>query len=220
MSQPAPRAAPTAKAQRAEQVRATRHKVLSAARELFLRRGYVGTTIEAVAHRAQVSPQTVYNVIGAKAALFKAVYDVALAGDDEPVPIQRRAPLEQIRAAPDARTALALYARLGRQMYTRAGPLIAGLVVEGTGGDRTLQAFVRTIERERRTGNAAMAQHIATRFGLRPGLTEAEAADVLWALTAPELIDRLVRRRRWSLDSYETWLTRTLTEALTGPTPG
>ena len=75
---------------RAEQVRTTRQRVLGAARDLFLRRGFAGATIEAVAHRAGVSPQTVYNVVGGKAALLKAVYDVALAGDDEPVPMIER----------------------------------------------------------------------------------------------------------------------------------
>ena len=44
-----PRSAPPATAARAEQVRATRQKVLGAARDLFLRRGYFGATIEAIA---------------------------------------------------------------------------------------------------------------------------------------------------------------------------
>jgi hypothetical protein len=62
-----------------------------------------------------------------------------------------------------------------------------------------------------------MAHHVATRFGLRPGLTEAEAADILWSLTSPELADRFTRRRGWSLDRYEQWLARTMADALVGP---
>ena len=212
---PTPRAAPPAGAARAEQVRATRQRVLRAARELFLRRGYHGTTVEAVAQRARVSPQTVYNTIGGKAAVLKAVYDVALAGDDEPVSVGGRAAFEDIAAAPDARTALSLYARLGRQMLARAGPLVTVVFVEGPGRDPELRAFVETIERERRTGTAGMAHHIATRFGLRAGLTETEAADVLWALTSPELADRMLRRCGWPLDRYEQWLARTMADALT-----
>jgi AcrR family transcriptional regulator len=188
--------------------------VLGAARDLFLRRGYFGTTIEAIAQRAKVSPQTVYNVVGGKAALLKAVYDVALAGDDEPVPVGARSAFDDITAAPDARTALALYARLGRQMLDRAGPLITVIFVEGPGRDPDLRAFVGTIENERRTGTAGMAHHVATRFGLRDGLTETEAADVLWALTAPELADRMLRRCGWPPDHYEQWLARTMADAL------
>jgi AcrR family transcriptional regulator len=169
-----------------------------------------------VAQRARGSPQTVYNVIGGKAALFKAVYDVAVAGDDEPVPIRERTAFAEIAAAEDVRTCLTLYARLGRQMYRRAGVLVSAPFVEGTGGDPELQAFIDTLEQERRTGTAGTARLVAARFGLSPGLTEAEAADVLWTLTAPEVADRLVRRCGWSLDRYETWLARMMIDALVG----
>ncbi len=211
---------PPAGAARAEQVRASRGKVLGAARDLFLRRGYFGATIEAIAQRAGVSPQTVYNVVGGKAALLKAVYDATLAGDDEPVPMIERPSYRRIAAAEDARSCLAAYARFGREVLDRVGPLITVLFVEGTGRDPDLRAFVDAVERERGRGTAATARHVAGRFGLRPGLTEAEAADVLWALTAPELADRLVRRRGWTLDRYEAWLAGAMADALVGPAPG
>lgn len=217
MTQPSPRAAPPTSAARGDQVRATRQRILRTARESILRRGYYDTTIKAIAQGAGVSPQTVYNTIGGKAAVLKAVYDVALAGDDDPVPVGGRAAFEEIIAAPDARTALARYARLGRTMLDRAGPIISAVVVEGPGRDRDLHAFLAAIERERRAGTAGMAHHIATRFGLREGLTETEAADVLWALTAPELADRLLRRCGWSADRYERWLAATMADTVVGP---
>src|SRR4029453_5344456 len=169
----------------AEQVRATRQKVLGAARDLFLRRGYFGATIEAIAQRAAVSPQTVYNVVGGKAALLKAVYDVALAGDDEPVPMGERPIFVAIGAPPGPRPCLALYARVGRDILSRAGPLVTVVFVEGTGRDQDLRAFVDKIESERAIGTSDMAHHVATRFGRPAGLPEAEAADVLWSLTSP-----------------------------------
>ncbi|GAA0803487.1 TetR/AcrR family transcriptional regulator [Spirilliplanes yamanashiensis] len=208
-------AAPPAGAPRAEQVRATRHRVLTAARDLFLRRGYAGTTIEAVAHRAKVSPQTVYNVVGGKAALLKTVYDVLLAGDDEPVPMIERPAFRAMLAATDGRDCLTRYAAIGGGMYRRVGPLVP--VVYAGGPDPALRAFADTVEGERARGTAAMAAHVAGRFGLRPGLSVAEAADVLWALTAPELADRFVRRRGWSLQRYEEWLATTMADALLPP---
>ena len=199
---------------RAEQVRATRQKVLVAARDVFLRRGYFGATIEAVAKRAGVSPQTVYNVVGGKATLLKAVYDVALAGDDEPVPMIERPLARAMLATDDPHECLRLYARMGREIFERAGPLIAVVFVQGAGRDPQVRAFVDRIEGERAIGTAGIAGHVARRFGLRAGLTEAEAGDVLWALTAPELLDRFVRRRGWSLDRYERWLAATMADAL------
>jgi len=64
-------------------------------------------------------------------------------------------------------------------------------------------------------GNAAAVRSLATLFGLRRGLTRARATDIVWTLTAPELFDRLVRQRGWSLDEYERWLGDALVGALT-----
>jgi AcrR family transcriptional regulator len=81
----------------------TRRRVLDAALELFLAEGYLGATIEAVARRAEVSTQTVYNAVGGKAALLRAVYDVTLAGDDQPVPIAERPAFQAMLAETDGR---------------------------------------------------------------------------------------------------------------------
>ncbi|HZG91923.1 MAG TPA: hypothetical protein VEZ42_17050, partial [Pseudonocardia sp.] len=113
-----------------------------------------------------------------------------------------------------------LYAPLGRQMFDRAGPLIGVVLAEGAGRDPDLRAFLDAVEHERGRGTAGAARHVAARFGLRPGLTEDEAADVLWALTAPELADGFLRRRDWTLDRCQAWLAGAMADALLGPAPG
>ena len=202
---------------RAEQRRATRQRVIDAARTLLLRRGYGGATIEAIAGRAGVSVQSVYNTVGGKAAVLKAVYDTLLAGDDEPIPIVQRPTVRAMRAATDPHRFLALYARMGRQMYERAGPLLPIMLNEGAAGDPEVRAFIDTIEQERATGTAGIAALLNERFGLRDGLTVDDAADILWALTSPELAIRLVHRRQWSLDKFEAWTAHTMVHALLEP---
>jgi AcrR family transcriptional regulator len=202
---------------RAEQRRATRQRVLDAASALLLRRGYGGATIDAIAARAGVSVQTVYNTVGGKAAILKAVYDTMLAGDDEPVPVMQRPAVQAMRAATGPRQFLALYARMGREMYERAGPLLPILLVEGGAGDPEVHAFIDTIENERAVGTAMIAALLHERFGLRTGLTVADAADILWTLTAPELSLRLIHRRGWSLDKYEAWSAGIMAHALLSP---
>jgi len=199
---------------RAEQSRATRQRVLDAARALFLRRGYAGTTVESIAARAQVSVQTVYNTVGGKAAVLKAVYDVMLAGDADPVPMIDRPTGRAMRAADDPRECLALYARMSREIYERIGPLVPILLTEGAAGDREVRGFIDTIENERAIGTAGVARHVADRFGLREGLGVEEAADVLWTLTSPDVTHRLVRRRGWPLDRFERWLGEVMADAL------
>jgi AcrR family transcriptional regulator len=199
---------------RAESSRATRQRVLAVARELFLAKGYLGTTLDGIAARAEVSPQTVYNLVGGKAKLFKAVYDVTLAGDDEPVPIVERPIFQAVLDADAPLAALSAYAEVGRVLWERAGPLVRVATAQAAAGDRDLQAFVAAIEAERSSGVRGLVHHLAGRFGLRPGLTEARAADIVWVLAAPEMIDRLVVERGWSWAAYREWLAETATHAL------
>jgi len=202
---------------RTEQRRATRQRVLDAARALLLSRGYGGATIEAIARRAGVSVQTVYNTVGGKAAVLKAVYDTMLAGDDEPIPIMQRPAVLAMRATADPRQFLALYARMGREMYARAGPLLPVMLAESGSGDPEVRAFIDTIENERAAGTAMIAALLHERFGLREGLTVAGAADILWTLTAPELPLRLIHHRGWSLGKYEAWSADIMAHALLPP---
>jgi hypothetical protein len=48
--------------------------------------------------------QTVYPAVGGKAALLQRVMDVAIAGDDAPIPILYRPDILAVQAGPDARS--------------------------------------------------------------------------------------------------------------------
>ena len=56
---------------------------------LFLERGFVATTVEAVATAAGVSPATVYKTYGGKAGLARSLCERALGGVG-PVPAEER----------------------------------------------------------------------------------------------------------------------------------
>ena len=162
-----------------------------------------------LAREAGVSVQTVYNTVGSKPAVLKAVYDLALAGDDEPMPMAQRPSFQAVLDAADATSALNCYAAFSRGMYDRAGGLLRVLLAQAA-ADPELVQFAATIDSERRTGNTIVVRHLATTFGLPESLTEARAIDIVWTLTAPEVADRLIGRCQWSSDDYETWLARTL----------
>jgi lipopolysaccharide assembly protein A len=70
---------------------------------LLLEQGYAATTMTAVANAAGVSDETIYKTVGGKAALVKAVRDITLVGDDEPVPLAQRPEFAAIYAEPDPR---------------------------------------------------------------------------------------------------------------------
>lgn len=202
---------------RSEQTAVARRLILASAGRLFVEKGYLGTTLASVAGQAGVSVQTVYNVIGGKAAVLKAVYDATLAGDDEPVAMGDRAAFRAMAQASSGREMLERYAELGRQLSERVLPLMSSLLAQAATGDPDLQAFAETIEGERAAGTAAVAQSVRERFGLRDGLDSQDAADILWVLTAPDLTDRLVNRRGWSWDRTQQWIGGMMADALLGP---
>jgi AcrR family transcriptional regulator len=202
---------------RAEQTAVAKRLILASAGRLFVEKGYLGTTLAAVAATAGVSVQTVYNVVGGKSALLKAVYDVTLAGDDEPVAMGDRPIFRAMQEAGDGREMLALYSGIARQLSERLLPLVTKLLAQAASGDPDLQSFADTIENERATGTANMARLISERFGLRAGLSVQDAADILWTLTSPDLTDRLVNRRGWSWDKTEAWIASVMADALLGP---
>ncbi|MGV9794605.1 TetR/AcrR family transcriptional regulator [Gordonia sp. NPDC003422] len=201
--------------QREQAARETRARVLATAKDQLLRHGYHSMTVASLAREAGVSPQTIYNSVGGKAAVVKAVYDVLLAGDDEPEPIAIRPMMTRVFEQPDAASTLRAYIHMGCLMYHRVGPLLGVLLGEGPGADRALTEFVDTIERERRTGNASVVRHIADRFGLPDTLTPTTATDILWTATSIEVADRLVRRCGWSLEQLEAWLGDVVVDTLT-----
>lgn len=202
---------------RQEAARRTRRRILAAAHDLLVAGGYPALTVAALADRAQVSPQTIYNSVGGKAEVLKACYDATLAGDDEPLPMSERPQFRRMAEAVDAEEYLAAYASWVRTVSDRVAPIIGPLVGHGGSGDPGVAEFVATIEQERRIGTARAIAGLRELFGLPQGLALARAVDIAWTLNAPEAHDRLVRRCGWSSTAYETWLHRQLVAALAPP---
>ena len=65
--------------------RLARRAVVDAARALFAERGYQATTVDAISERADVPPATVYRLFSSKLGILKAMLDVSIAGDDQPL---------------------------------------------------------------------------------------------------------------------------------------
>jgi AcrR family transcriptional regulator len=198
---------------RAAQALQTRRRVIAVAHELLLDQGYAATTIGQIARRAGVSAETVYKAFGSKAALTKQVYDVALAGDDEPVPMRERPEIQAILTEPDSARKVARYASVARQLGARLGPLLA-VLLGARGTDADLDAFARTTANERLAGTTALVDHLVEAGALRPDLDRERARDLLWALISPELYLLLVVDRGWSPDDYERWLAGAIADAL------
>jgi AcrR family transcriptional regulator len=197
---------------RREQAQATRRAILDAARELFVERGYVATTIEAIAAGARVAPETVYATFGNKRSLLSELIDVSMAGDDLPVPILERGWVGDLRGEPDPRRRVRILARNGRLILERVAPVYE--VLRGAAAaDPEIAALWERNKAQRYAGQRELAR-IVTAGTRREGLTALAAADVLFALGSPETFRLLVVDRGWSADRFERWYADTLARLL------
>jgi AcrR family transcriptional regulator len=115
---------------RQAQAAQTRQDILDAAHQLFLERGYAGTTLTAIAAAAGVVVETVYRAYGSKAELFKAVVRAAVAGgaNRAQVPVEQRPAIAAVIAETDPYRQLELYAATQPGIHARAGPLLRVLI--------------------------------------------------------------------------------------------
>src|SRR5215471_15480294 len=187
MTQPVKK--PYSSALRAAQARATRRAIVGAAARLFVERGYGATTVEAIAEAAGVSRKTVFTSVGGKAQALKLAIDWANVGDDEPVPMLDRPHVKAMQDEPDARKILVSHASHVRQSAARTAPLHA-VIQAAAGLDADIRALAEEGRAQRIRGMRVMAQGLADRGALKPGLTPLEAADVLWLLIDPSVYHR------------------------------
>jgi AcrR family transcriptional regulator len=195
---------------RREQARETQRRIVAAAYRLLLDQGYAATTMAAVAARAGVSPQTVYKAFGTKAALVKRVYDVTLAGDDEPVPLAERDDVRAAYEGRDPRAVLDWYAELGRTLLVRLAPLLTVILAGARTGEPELVELVATMNGERLVGTTMCARRLEELGALRADLTLDQARDLIWTLNSLEVWDLLVQQRGWTPEAYRDWVARAM----------
>jgi AcrR family transcriptional regulator len=205
---PAPR--PYDASSRRESAARNRAAVLAACRELLFRDGYHHMTVRSVAEQAGVSPETIYKTFGGKPGLMKALWDVTLAGDDQPVAIADRPQMQEVRSAREPAEKLRRWAGFVCGANQRLAPLY-GLLAQA--GPEVTQ-MLATTQQERLTGVRALVTHLADTGLLAAGHDPETAADACWGLTGPRLFLDLTADRGWPPDLYQDWLTRMLTANL------
>jgi AcrR family transcriptional regulator len=199
---------------RAEQADGTRRRILVAARDLFLARGYAGTTVAAVAQAAGVSPDTVYVSLGGKQGLLEGVLSLARSDPEDPAQRDQAHRREEINALADPHQRLQRLVALSCQALARTSPVHAVLRGAADGHPFAAELYARMLGL--RLG--VQAGNLETYLGssLRPGLTVEQAAERYSALLSPELYHLLTVERRWTTRRYASWVTDLLDHDLLG----
>jgi AcrR family transcriptional regulator len=200
-------------ATRAERAQKTRRRVIEAATCLFVQHGYATTTMRAIADEAGVSVPTVEQLFGTKAQLLHVVIDVAVAGDDEPVPVLSRAWAADAQSERDLAAFLSAVAQALSEAQARsAGVMLAAY--EAAASDPDIQLLIMDRESQRERTTTWIVNGVVERAGLRPGLDRAAAMDTVWTFMDPVIFSRLTQHRGWSLDRYAFWFADSVTRLL------
>jgi AcrR family transcriptional regulator len=189
---------------RTAQSQDTKLRILEAARQLLMAKGYRATTVAQVARAAGVHHDTIYALVGRKPEILRELIEMAISGSDGPVAPEEREYVQRMLAEPDPRRKLAIYAGAMQAIQTRMAPLLLALRDASSTEPEAEQVWKEISERR-----AANMRRLVVDLGegvLRPELSDDTAADIIWATASSEVFILLTTQRRWSLRQYEDWL--------------
>jgi AcrR family transcriptional regulator len=175
---------------------ATRQRVVAAAAPLFVRDGYVETTMAGIARAAGVAVQTLYLSFGSKAAVLEAA--LAVVPDDQP-----NEWLAALRAEPSGPAAVHRYVEHTAPRVERRFALDAVL--------RAAAADPEPAELLDRTRRAALVAHgqavdeLAEKPGFTARISLQRATEVVATLLSPETYGLLVVGQGWTTPDWAEW---------------
>jgi AcrR family transcriptional regulator len=201
---------------RQRQAQVTRNRIVEAARELFIERGYAGTTLAAVAERADVALPTVYGAVGSKRALLADLVEGRPEEAEVPTRLLAPSDVERITAAATPIEKVRRFADHASRNLDAAYELLVALRA-AAGVEDDAAELERRVEEQRLDDIRTFARHLSSTKALQPGVTPQSAAETIWVLTDVQVFRMLVKSRGWSVAKYRKWLTENLqAQLLTG----
>lgn len=199
---------------RQEQAGQTRRRILEAARNQFLERGYAGATAEAIAAEAGVSPQTIYAIFKNKKKLFVSLMNVSPAtGLEDHTPMSERINVQAVSQEHDQRQQLQMFAQVVASNLDQVAA-VSEIMTDAARVEPDFDRILQKLNKQRLEHMTIAAQQIAANGPFRQGLDEDTARDTIWALSSPEVFLLLRRDRGWSREKYADWLANLLIKAL------
>ncbi len=205
MTPPTPTKRPYHSTRRQAQAGETRRQILEAARRLFAERGYSGATIEAIAQEAGVAAETIFAIFGNKRTILANLISLSVAGDDQPIPLLQRPGPQNVLQERDPRRQLQLFAQDISTILQRVAPMFE-IMRMAAKTEPDIAELLKNLLEERLQNLAAFVQRLSAHTALRPGLDDAQAAEIVWTIASPEVFILLTTDRGWSRERYAAWL--------------
>lgn len=194
---------------RRAQARANRVRILEAARDLFISRGFAQTSVSDIAAAAGVSGPTVFAAFGSKVNLLKEAVETTLVGDIEPVPMAQRAEMRHVHAGATAAEVLDRLVALVLLRSPEVQPIFS-VMEAARDAQPEIADLVDLLEQQRLSGATALARTVAERLGAEDEQRVVELRDCIWVGLSPALWEAFVVKRGWPPERYGRWLRATL----------
>jgi AcrR family transcriptional regulator len=191
---------------RESRARDTRLRIIEAGLRLFLDRGYVATTVQAIAEEAGVAPATIYQAFGTKQAILAAALDVTVAGDHVSLPVLDRDWVAKARREQDPRRQLRLVVAGACRIAARSAPL-KEVMRDAAATEPAAKELIREDHERRHRTQEGLVAMLLERRPVRAGLDRRRAVDTFFALVNSATFDLLVTQRGWTMNQWQDWVT-------------
>ena len=198
---------------RKDQARETRHQIAEAARSLFIKRGYSGTTIDAIAQEAGVAPETVYAIFSNKRKILSHLMDISIGDDEQPIRLLDRPEPRAVLHDTDQQHQIMMISQGISEIMGRVAHLFE-IMRSAAKTEQDIEDLLNHLLNERLENMTTFVQNIANNGGLREGMEVSAAAELVWTITSPEVFLLLTRDRNFSQEQYAAWLQTTLVRLL------
>ena len=196
---------------RQAQAQHSHDRIIEMAQRRFLRDGYGSTTIAEIADDAGVSVDTIYKSFGGKPGLIRAMAARALLGRG-PLPAEQRSDELQSRER-DPRKLISRWGVFVTEIAPLAAPITL-LLRDAAGNHPELRPLIEEVHADRLRRMTDNARRFAAAGHLRPDVSVAEAANVMWTYSSSELYELLVLRRGMPLKTYGRFVADAMIAAL------
>jgi AcrR family transcriptional regulator len=201
---------------RREQAAERRRAILDAAERLFAEQAYAATSMASIAAEAGVALKTLYLAFETKAGLLRALWNLRLRGDEDPVPVGERPWYKAVLAEPDPERKLRTYAKAANVVRSRIAPVLK-VIRDAAPIDPEIDELWTRMQSEFLENQRAIIRSLHRAKALRQGLGVAGATDVMWTLNHPTVFLLLVNERGWTMSRYVNWLGDSLCQQLLRP---
>jgi AcrR family transcriptional regulator len=192
---------------RAEAADETRRRILDAVYQRLRAAPTQPASVDQIARTARVARSTVYLIFGSRGGLFDAVIE----------DLMQRAGFDRVTTAvalPDAREHLRQGIRAGAEVYAVDRDVHRILFSMAMIDPEVEAGAMQRMEERRSAGMAYLARRLAEQDVLRPDLSAADAADMLFVMTSFDAFDLLYTGRGLPVDEVGRLLAATAERAV------